>query len=795
MRKLEEGWLTVLLLCALITTSAMGVSAAGWSQGLWGAWIIGIIAVFTGLVLAKSRFNGTTATFVSLVYGLFCVGVFIAWDLSGDWHERSLELVVRMNNFLYKALTGGTSRDALPFPVFVGLIYWAVGVDSAWSVFRRASVWPAIIPAGVALLINIYYYLGPVDLDLYLAMYALLSLILLARMSLLAREKEWQVARVAYSPEMRFDFLYAGLVVALAGVMIAWAGPSLAASPAAADAWQQVTGPWSTVRESWMRLFASVRAHGQNVNDFYGDSLTLGGPSLLDDDPIMDVTVQTGIGADTPVEDRIPRYYWRAMALEKYEGDRWQAGDLEFRETDPTKTSGYRLPPYRLRREVNATFVSYVAASSKLYVPPQPRWVDRPAVFQFISTQGDFADVMSIRSSDILRRGEIYHAVASVSIADMASLRASRAPYPDWVKERFLQLPDSITPRTYALAQQIVAEAKAETPYDQAQAVTDWLRRNMTYDQNIEAPPQNVEPVDWFLFTYRKGYCNYYASAEVVLLRSLGIPARMAVGFAEGLQDPETGAYHVLERDAHAWPEVFFPEYGWVEFEPTVAQLPIIRPEARAAVTPPSGFQSPDREELGDADQRERDQAEQRDQSPKEEDEAAPAVSNLALFYVQLYGVRVLVGVLLVLAVILAGLSVFLRSGLLGWESFGGLGAWVIRRQGLPVPSIVSRVYLQLERAAHWLGLSLSSTLTPHERVAALGEALPNARPGMETITEQYVTEQYSPYPADATASESAWRGIRLSIWKAGLDTLRRSLVGGGLGKKREGQAGGKTGG
>src|SRR5688572_17176505 len=116
MFKLEEGWLTVALLCAMVTVSGSGVAAAGWTESLQAAWLCGVIGVFAGLALAKSRFSGPVVLLFATVYGLFMVGFFIGADLDGDWNRRSTELVIRLNNFIYKAIFGGTSRDPLPFP-------------------------------------------------------------------------------------------------------------------------------------------------------------------------------------------------------------------------------------------------------------------------------------------------------------------------------------------------------------------------------------------------------------------------------------------------------------------------------------------------------------------------------------------------------------------------------------------------------------------------------------------------------------------------------------------------------
>ena len=102
-------------------------------------------------------------------------------------------------------------------------------------------------------------------------------------------------------------------------------------------------------------------------------------------------------------------------------------------------------------------------------------------------------------------------------------------------------------------------EANATTPYDRAKAIETWLRSNIVYNETIPQPPADQDPVDWLLFDLREGYCNYYASAMIMMLRTLGIPARMAAGFAQGTWDAAQNAYTVQERDAHTWVEVFSP--------------------------------------------------------------------------------------------------------------------------------------------------------------------------------------------------------------------------------------------
>jgi transglutaminase-like putative cysteine protease len=778
MVKIEEGWATVLLLTALVVVAAWGVEAPGNAPGLWAASVCGILGVLAGLALSKSRFNGLVATLFAVCYGLFATGFLITLVLRGSWYNRTWELLIRVNNFLYYALHGGTSRDILPFSVMVALIFWAIGVTAAWAIFRRGSIWPAILPAGIILLINAYYYPGE-RLELYLAAYLVLALLLLTRISLLSRERQWRATQVAFSSDTRFEFLRAGLVAALVVVALAWMGQQVtqaSASPTAAAAWEQVNGSWATVRENFERLFNAVRNPNLAANDFYGDSLVLTNATSLSERHIMDVTVAAVKDPRVPTSEEEPlppiaRLYWRGKAYQEYSSEGgWSTGDaVEFREFTPNATSPIRLPAFRLRRDVNATFTMQLEAVSTLYVLPQPRALDRAATFSTFLGPGNITDPVAVRAQSILTGDDrTYQVIASVSVADVESLRNAGVKYPEWVTSYFLQVPESVTERTRALAKQIVTEAGARNPFDQAQAITSWLRQeeNIQYATDVGQIPVGAEPIDWFLFESRRGFCNYYASAMVLMLRSLGVPARMAAGFAQGELDRSTGQYVVRERNAHAWPEVYFPDYGWIEFEPTASETPLVRPERSASENsnddvPALPTQTRDEDILPD------------DATPPEASANRP-LFDWALIVRWGTNLGVVLGVLAVL--MLAAIVVLLRFNLIGLESLGQPGRRLLQWMGRAVPSAVTRAYLELERAARWLGLKLPDHLTPHERAAALNDALPHTQAAVDTITSQYVAEQYSPYPEYANGQKAldAWRGMRRSVWREGIGRFFR---------------------
>jgi transglutaminase-like putative cysteine protease len=169
-------------------------------------------------------------------------------------------------------------------------------------------------------------------------------------------------------------------------------------------------------------------------------------------------------------------------------------------------------------------------------------------------------------------RGATYSVVSRRAFATEATLRAAEArTTPRAVVDRYAA-PPVATPRVQQLAAQITASAP--TAYDKVRAIEQWLAANTKYslDAPLSQPGQDV--VDQFVFETRLGWCEQVASTLVVMLRSVGIPARVATGFVTGDRNALTGRYVVRERDAHAWAEVYFPGVGWQGFDPT-ASVPL----------------------------------------------------------------------------------------------------------------------------------------------------------------------------------------------------------------------------
>jgi hypothetical protein len=182
------------------------------------------------------------------------------------------------------------------------------------------------------------------------------------------------------------------------------------------------------------------------------------------------------------------------------------------------------------------------------------------------------ASVRTITPGDsAMLRGTMstYTVTSWATAATVNELDADTTDYPANIRATYLQAV-VVPQRVRDLADSLTANA--HSPYDKAVRIQNYLRTTYRYRLDVPPAPGRQDVVDYFLFDAPGGFCSYFASAMVVMLRLEGVPARIVSGYAMGDYDVTQQAYRVPASSAHAWVEVFFPTYGWVEFEPTTSQ-------------------------------------------------------------------------------------------------------------------------------------------------------------------------------------------------------------------------------
>lgn len=748
--RLEEGWSTLILLWGMMFISALAIRQADLIDGLQVIPVVGTIAIVAGTLLAKSRFSGNTAHLFAFLYGLFVVFVMVGTTLTFEdmgWRERILHpeegLVARQLAWFIKLIDGGTSRDGLIFVFQTSVIFWLLGYTAAWYTFRFPRVWRAIVPMGLVLLSVVYYYAGPLPLQYFLAAYAIVAALFVARTYLVEQEKSWRIHAVRYEQRVWFNFARAGLIASALALILAWGLPPLSANAAVSDALGGTRGPWREFQDNWTRMFSALRTYGTNTADPYQDTLVLGGPRTVGNAPIMDVLV----------ERQLPYVYWQAIVYNTYESEVWERANDDFNEHF-TEDGPIDVPYTRAREVVTQTIVSFFPNSSFIYGAPEIVNADRPLLVSARPDQNGDKLVSAIRSKYVLQQGDNYQVISRMSTADATSLRQASTTYPAWINETYLQLPDTITAETLALAEEVTAAY--DNPFDKAIAVRNYLRETITYNDQIPAPPEGMDPVHHTLFVSQEGYCNYYASAMVVMLRSQGVPARLVSGYAQGTFDEESNIYRVRASNAHTWVEVYFPSFGWIQFEPTASIPTITRPETMGDLGGDAfdafmfndqldreGFPGNDPEALLD-------DIENIDLLGEGED---LNLEGTQLPLTERYPVWQALG-----AIVIVGLAIALS-----------LFANEMNRR---VEGDVDRSYKRLSSWARWLGVEHRPEHTPYERAESLATAVPEGKISIRTLTQQFVLKQFSRSQAyeDGFDPREHWQSLRPLL-------LRRSIA------------------
>jgi len=342
-----------------------------------------------------------------------------------------------------------------------------------------------------------------------------------------------------------------------------------------------------------------------------------------------------------------------------------------------------------------------------------------------------------------------YTVTGQASTASPDQLATAGTEYPAWVTARYLQLPGTVTAQTRSLAAQIARDAGATTPFAVAVALQDDLRGRIRYVEDIAEPPEGRDVVDFVLFETREGYCEYYASAMVVMLRSLDIPARIVAGYYPAAYDEASAGFLYRQRNAHAWVEVFIPAYGWIAFEPTASQPARAYGEPGDPALTPTSAPSPTPAALPT-------QAPTPRAAPTATAAAAGAVDAtdgdgdgsgaVARWIVR--GVGIGLGV--------AGLAA--ATVVLAW------------RRGLGGLSPLAAHWARVRKAGRWAGVTGDLTMTPNEYADALGRAVPRSLAPARQVAESYTRERYGPPGAvssDTGQARQAWHETRRAMVRA----------------------------
>jgi transglutaminase-like putative cysteine protease len=784
--QLENGWLVPTILLIMVLLPVFSMNDAQWVDRTQDLLPVALLGAVLGVGFAKSRLNRFLAVPLGILSGagiLYVwsgelipplsfvfdrIGAFPAWLSLALRHEtvainplrpvitaildRNDLMAGRLWDWIVVGTEGGYSSDNFVFFFLLALLTVAITFYSAWCLYRYRNALVAVMPIGLTLMVNSFLSNRGMS---WIIIYVVLTLVLLMAANLASLQRFWQKKDIDYSTEINFDLTVFTMQVSAVLAFAALLMPSLKANPVATTYWIYVSQPWGQVETLFNRLFAGVNNPNPDLGTGSKGAFVLGGsfdrgessPDYMyisTDEYIVSPEEAESLGE--PGLGGAPSHYWRGETWDFYTGHGWDHGQkvaVDRAASDPI--TPFVIPGAYTITE-NVEILS--PRADIMYATNQPISSSQPYRLMTLGPS-DFSAIY-------LRRTPLssvkYTITSTIPYLGVEDLRRDSTAYPDWVQEFYLQLPKGLPERVTELAKQLTITST--TPYDKAIAIQDYLRK-LPYDPQIQLPSSgSFDAVDWFLFT-QKGYCDYFGTVMAIMLRTVGVPARLATGYLPGYYDYGRARYIVAEKDGHAWTEVYFPEFGWIDFEPTPGLAPIVRPSGSLLTNEPFPLSSITASLV-----------------------KAPWWTNIRLPFSLsfLRAVPIILGVLIVL-------------GLL-WS------LWPLLERRLATSSFIMTIYGRMCRYAAWAGLIKPLASTPYEYARSLSDAVAGAPPGIlrwrrpaqvaednsaqhiATISNAFVEMRYSPHQAtDETRAQvvTAWQAVKGRIWPMiARTTLRR---------------------
>ncbi|MDC0035153.1 transglutaminase-like domain-containing protein [Chloroflexi bacterium] len=794
----EQGiTLYFILLLSFICTINI-VKTGNWvpTPGIYtGVIISSLIPVF----LNRTKMNPILIHILSLGIGtLFVLYQTLTLIENMPLSEKFAELKLRLEYWYGIATNDGISTDLIPYTIILLGLSWILGHTCSWFTFRYNNAWISILFNGVSILTCLSVLPEQYSSRFYI--YAFTAMILITHITTVKQRSDWIRNGTSFSKLDGWLTLNSAVWYSIAILVISTAIPlKIYVSRPVADTWKSARAPVAQIEDQFARLLGSVPSRTHQNGRFFGKFLPFIGSISFKEQGILTTksdypnywvsrtydtyTHEGWISGETTIIE-VPKYsnfdnskglkstksvnqliemsfpsnqffsggnvsnVSEAIELESLKPKHFKLviGDansdsalpLDLQEFEARIEKTIGESPSNIDQDSYQNFLLQNLPEEYKYIRTSAGENDTKTI-DLVRSNPPNLDIVNWNLSRQIPANKKLAMTSNVSVSTPEDLRDASQIYHGFIKDHYLGLPEDIPLRIASLAKMITF-GKTNV-YDKAVAIEGYLRSGFyQYSQKISTPPVGVDGVDYFLFTSKTGYSDYFASAMTVMLRSMEIPARLATGYSSGSYDIEKNTSTIKDSDSHGWVQVYFPDYGWIDFEPTPNwEIPS---RSLREKTPSSFIRSDSVYKDGDYPKRPENIYD--DLGPEGESVTTSAASidimrqKTFLIPVSLFSSSLVLFLLM---------TVFWKYGLSGLS---------------PTERITTKMY----RLARLAGISKNNYQTMDEYALLLSSRYPTIKTDIYKITNTNMMEKYSAQSSYLIDLETPWTTIRSHILK-----------------------------
>ncbi len=757
-----EGWATVILAAVVVLITIAAMQSLQWTSGLQILTWTAIVGMALGFVMAKQHI---VAQWLAEIPAQLLGISFACYETASVAFNGNIHLLLtHLAIWLQAAFSGHSSNDDTIFLLFLAVLTMLLGYVSMWLIFRSRSPWLAVISNAIVLIISIVY--ASDDRLPYIILFLLAALLLLVRCNLVERMRVWRRKGLRYAPEIGWDFMQAGVIFTIVIMLVGALLPSNYVNTSLLNLWSGPNSPWSRIQNRFNQLF-QVNTNVNSVNAIgFGSTLGISGNVNLPDVTVFSYTYTAPAG----YQDVADSAYMLGGVYDFFDGQQWSQGKLA---TTTLPTEQVDPPGTTQAVQVTQSITTINSPNgANIYAIGQPGSFSMPTTAATdgvtISDSAQLPSYVDWQARPPLVNKQTYHATSYVSTATAAQLAAVAAPtspqgdaqYSAEFLQRYTQLPADLTApgnpngilRKTALqwaATDVSGKPVPKDMYDQLESIVNHFGTSrFHYSQQNPNPNPSYDYAVALLQT-GTGFCTWFATTMAMMARELGYPARIAGGFTHG--DPATVAgketttsssttpYLISGKQAHAWVQVYFPGYGWINFEPSIAGGAFTEfTRATAPIANPGTNPQA---------------------SPTPATTAVPTVKPPTGVTLPKTTIGSTSGFSAIASKIAISLSLLLALALL---VFLGLTTWwrLIFRALSPI----SQTFRRMALLGNLVGIQPRPAQTASEYGELLSSRIPRHREAIEEITELYVRERWSPDAPSHASLTTRWNALRTDM-------------------------------